>query len=571
MLIRRRKWVIVSIAVAGLLVAALVALASRVPFSSKVMRDKVTETLEAQLDASVELDDLSVRIYPRLHAEGRGLTIRHKRRSDVPPLIRIEQFDVDTDLLGMWRQHVAHVKLSGLVISVPPHDDEEENPRVVSLQGNRTERHGTDDQPGFASRIVIDELEAPQSRLVILRREPDKEPRTWSMHKLRLKHVGLQSAMPFDASLTNAVPPGQIETKGSFGPWNRREPGDTPLDGTFTFDDADLGVFHGISGKLSAKGTFQGSLERISVDGHTETPDFSVTLSGHKVPLTASYHAIVDGTNGNTTLDPVNATFLDTSVVARGGVYDVKGANGRNVVLDVTMDGGRLEDVMRMAVPTPKPPMSGALRLETKLAIPPGDIDVIRKLRLDGRFAIAHGRFTDPTVQRKINELSDKASAKGDDDRVDTVSSDFMGRFKMDRGVLSLPNVTFDVPGAVVELSGRYAMVTETIDFTGNLFMDAKISETQKGWKSIVLKMFDPLFRKNGKTVIPLKINGPRNDPHFGVDVKKVMTRDTPEAPKTTGTSGRGSKPEAQDKEKPAAPAKAAPGAKPTSAPKSDR
>src|SRR5207302_3548230 len=99
--------------------------------------------------------------------------------------------------------------------------------------------------PSFASRIVIDELEAPQSQLVVLRRDPDKGPRIWYMHKLRLQHVGVQSAMPFDASLTNAVPPGQIETKGSFGPWNRSVPGETPLDGRFTFDNADLGVFHG--------------------------------------------------------------------------------------------------------------------------------------------------------------------------------------------------------------------------------------------------------------------------------------------------------------------------------------
>jgi hypothetical protein len=547
MFIRRRKWVIVSIAIAGLLVAALVSLAARVPFSSNVMRAKVVAALEDQLDSSVELDGLSVRLYPRLHAEGRGLTIRHMGRTDVPPLIRIEQFDIDTDLLGMWRQHVAHLKLSGLVISIPPHGDDDNKPRAVSMEGHSVERRTADDQPHYASGIVVDELEAPEAQLKILRGDPDKPTRVWYLHKLRLKQVGLRTAMPFEATLTNAVPPGRIETTGTFGPWQRQIPGRTPLDGAFTFNDADLGVFKGISGKLSAKGTYEGTLERIAVDGRTETPDFSVRESGHTVPLTTSYHAVVDGTNGNTMLDPVNATFLNTSVVARGGVYEVKNRDGREVVLDITMDGGRLEDVMRMAVPTPKPPMTGRLRLQTKFRLPPGDIDVVKKLQLDGRFAIGRGRFTNADVQRKINQLSDKASAKGNDAEVAAVSSDFTGRFKMQRGVLALPSVTFDVPGAVVELAGQYAMQSETIDFAGNLFMDAKLSETQTGWKAMVLKIFDPLVRKNGKTVIPVKISGSRNDPHFGVDVKKVVTRDTP-PPKTVGTAGSQPKPPAEVK-----------------------
>jgi hypothetical protein len=539
MFVRRRKWVIVATTVAVLLIAALISLAARVPFSSNVMRAKVVAALEDQLDSSVELDGLSVRVYPRLHAEGRGLTIRHKGRTDVAPLIRIEQLDIDTDLVGMWRHRVAHVKLAGLVISIPPHGDDQDNARAVSMEGLSAGRHAGDDEPmSYASQIVIDELEAPEAQLRILRREPDKAPRTWYLHKLRLKQVGLHAPMPFEATLTNAVPPGRIETKGTFGPWQRQTPGQTPLDGAFTFEHADLSVFKGIGGTLSAKGTYEGSLERIAVDGHTETPDFTVTASGHKVPLTTSYHAIVDGTNGNTTLDPVNATFLNTSLVARGGVYDVKRVEGRDVVLDISMDNGRLEDVMRLAVPTPKPPMTGALRLQTKFKLPAGDVDVVKKLQLDGRFAISRGRFANPDVQRKINELSDKASAKGNDAQVATVSSDFTGRFKMQHGVLALPTVTFDVPGAVVQLAGQYAMQSETIDFAGNLFMDAKLSETQTGWKAMVLKIFDPLVRKNGKTVIPVKITGSRNDPHFGVDVKKTVTRDTPEAPATVGTAG---------------------------------
>ena len=265
-------------------------------------------------------------------------------------------------------------------------------------------------------------------------------------------------------------------------------------------------------------------VETIDVQGETDTPDFMVNISGHKVPLRTKYRAIVDGTNGDTTIEQIDASFLNTALVARGGVYDVKGVKGRRVALDITMDKARLEDVMMLAVKTPKPPMSGALRLGTKFDLPPGDRDVVDKLRLDGHFAIGGGRFTDADVQRKINEMSVRALGKtGDRQPAPKVASDFSGRFALGNGVLRMERLTFDIPGAVVELKGQYGLQRETLAFTGNLFMDAKVSEATTGWKSVLLKVVDPLFRKNGQTVIPLKINGTRNDPSFGMDIRRVL------------------------------------------------
>jgi hypothetical protein len=340
-----------------------------------------------------------------------------------------------------------------------------------------------------------------------------------------MRRVGLATKMPFDTLLTNAVPPGQIVAAGSFGPWVRTDPGATPLDGRFTFDNADLSVFKGISGILSAKGTFGGSLHRLDVNGQTETPDFMVNLSGHQVPLRTTYRAIVDATNGNTTLDPVSATVLDTGIVAKGGVYEVQGEHGRIVKLDVAIENGRLEDVMRMSVKTPRPPMTGGLNLTTALTIPPGKVDVIDKLQLDGRFAITEGRFTDPGVQAKINDLSRRARGQTSEQpaAMFRVTSDFAGRFRLGNGRLGMSSLTFDVPGAVVSLNGNYALRQETLAFAGELYMDAKISQTVTGFKSLLLKMADPLFRKNGKTVVPLKISGTRNDPQFGLDMQRVL------------------------------------------------
>ena len=163
---------------------------------------------------------------------------------------------------------------------------------------------------------------------------------------------------------------------------------------------------------LSSRGTFGGTLERLDVRGDTETPDFTVAAGRHPVPLKAKYHAIVDGTNGDTILERVDASFLETSLTASGGIIDAPGPEGRTVRLDVNMDSARLEDVLRLAVKAERPPMTGALKLKTSFVLPPGKIDVVKKLKLDGRFSIARAMFTNPDVQTKIAELSARSRGK---------------------------------------------------------------------------------------------------------------------------------------------------------------
>ena len=243
------------------------------------------------------------------------------------------------------------------------------------------------------------------------------------------------------------------------------------------------------------------------------------------MPLNAKYHSLVDGTNGNTILERIDASFLNTSIVAKGAVIDLPGAPGREVSLNVTIDRGRLEDVLKLAVKTPKPPMQGALKLSTRFVLPPGDKDVVEKLRLNGQFSIAGGRFTSDEVQQKINELSRRGRAKAAE-VPQQVASDFKGQFALADGVLSLPNVTFNVPGAAVQLAGQYALRRETLNFKGELMMDAKVSQAAGGGiKGMVLKVLDPIFEKNGRTVIPIKISGTRQAPSFGLDARSLLKK----------------------------------------------
>jgi len=76
----------------------------------------------------------------------------------------------------------------------------------------------------------------------------------------------------------------------------------------------------------------------------------------------------------------------------------------------------------------------------------------------------------------------------------------------------------FSVTGAEVALNGKYGLDKGDLDFHGKLRMKAKLSQTTTGAKSFLLKAFDPFFRKNGQTELPIKITGTKSEPHFGLN-----------------------------------------------------
>jgi hypothetical protein len=82
-------------------------------------------------------------------------------------------------------------------------------------------------------------------------------------------------------------------------------------------------------------------------------------------------------------------------------------------------------------------------------------------------------------------------------------------------------SLTFSVPGAAVELAGRYGLRDEMIGFKGKLKMQATLSQVAGGGvKGFFLKAFDGLFKEKGSgMVLPIKIEGTRKSPKFGLDM----------------------------------------------------
>ena len=305
--------------------------------------------------------------------------------------------------------------------------------------------------------------------------------------------VGLDRPAKFTAQLTNAIPPGEIETKGSFGPWSPDDPGQTPLSAEYTFDKADLGVFKGISGTLSSQGKFGGVLENIEVQGKTSTPDFKVSIGGHPVDLETTFSATVDGTNGDTLLHPVTAHFLNTVIVAQGGVVKSEDKQGKRVALDVTVDQGRIEDLMRLAVKADKPPMTGAIKFRTKFDLPHGPGDLSDRLNLNGKFDVAKAKLPARSGGQDSDPQPQGSRTAGERGAGSSVS-ELKGGFVLDNGVIRFRGLTFSVTGAVVALNGKYGLDKEDLDFHGKLQMQAKLSQTMTGAKCISVESLRSIF-----------------------------------------------------------------------------
>jgi len=200
--------------------------------------------------------------------------------------------------------------------------------------------------------------------------------------------------------------------------------------------------------------------------------------------------------------------------------------------VDVRVDQGRFEDFLRLAVKGPKPQMIGTIQLHSKFELPPGEEDVVTRMRLSGRFNIAKAHFTSDTVQDKIDTLSRRGRGEPGNMEVRNVLSAFGGDFDIGRGVLHLPRFQFHVEGSTLDLGGSYLMHTEALDFIGTLTLDAPLSKTTTGFKSFLLRAIDPLFRtaKAGSS-IPIRIQGTVPNPSFGLDIRRMTHRGGSEKP----------------------------------------
>lgn len=530
------KWFLGALSV--LLVAMGIAVTIAVHHAEPFLRALIVDRLTQRFHARVELDSFHVSLAHGLRAEGKGLRIwppAEVEGLEVPaahgqPLIDLRRFYFRAPLRFAPNKpiHIWTVTLEGLTVTVPA------RPRKAPANAPSTpEATPVLPLPRGAELLHfrIDRVLCKDARVILENANPAKQPMEFDIQTMKVAPVHPSGKMHFEAVLTNPRPKGLITTQGNFGPWVVDDPGHTPLDGRYRFEHADLGAFKGISGILSSTGRYLGTLRNMIVDGETHTPAFALTHFGTAVPLNTTFHARVDGTNGDTWLEPVRATLGGTRLTATGKVVQVLAplngkhgpmhSIGRQIALTVDVEQGQIADFLRLTSHSGEPIMTGDLHMKTTFELPPGTVPVHERMRMHGSFSLHDVLFTNPKLQDRVGSLSLRGQGKTDQAKtaaVTDVRSDMKGEFTMAGGAIDFPNLDYTVPGAQIRLRGVYGLDGGTLAFRGTARLQAPVSKLVGGWKGWLLTPINPFFRRKGAgTVVHVHVRGTRAEPQFGV------------------------------------------------------
>jgi AsmA-like C-terminal region len=524
----RYRWLVW---VAGALVVIVCVLVILVAIKSPFTEGKVAASLEETVRANVSFGKYRMTYFPHPGCVAENVTFtRSGGAKNIPPLVTIQRLEIESHYTDMIVRpgYVALVKVNGLRVQIPP-------------QG--TNAGSPTSPPSESTNVRVGEIVADGAVLEI-GRSGDTPPLKFEMHSLTVRSFAHNSEWSYRVSMKNAEPPGEIISKGKFGPLNLEQLETTPLSGDYKFRQADLSVFDGIAGTLSSTGEFGGKLGEVVVRGALDIPDFEVVRSKHKVHLTSRFNANVNGTNGDVFLKQVETSFLQTSVATSGSVASKAGQDGKTTSVDVEVSNGRIQDLLVLLAATKHAPMNGTTSFKAHVTILPLGRPFLKELLIHGDFGVEEAAFRKPSRQEQVDELSERArgekkgkdkdkdqskeqskpdsNAKADpgSDDPENIVMNLRGHLELREGVAKFSELTFNVPGASARMNGTYNLENEQIDFHGTLKTEAEISQDTTGIKSALLKPLNPLFkRKKAGADIPVKMTGTYHDPKFGFDV----------------------------------------------------
>jgi hypothetical protein len=239
-------------------------------------------------------------------------------------------------------------------------------------------------------------------------------------------------------------------------------------------------------------------------------------------------------------LNEIDTSFLQTVVGGQGSIASKSGQKGKTTSLELEVNKGRVQDLLRLFVTANRPPMNGQTRLKAHVLIPPEGRPFLKELILQGDFGIDEAALTKPITQTRVDELSERArgekkdkdkdkdknedenktASESDADDPENVVLNLRGHVEVRDGVAKFSDLSLSAPGASARMSGSYYLLNQRIDLHGTLKTEARLSQETRGIKSALLKPFDPLFKgKKAGAEIPVKVTGTYQNPQFGFDV----------------------------------------------------
>jgi hypothetical protein len=468
-------------------------------------REGITHALEGSSAQTVEIESFR-RLYFPPGCVAERVRFLHAGKT----VMTAEEIAIRGKLTTVFStpKQIAEVRVTGLKVRIPPaNHGNHPHPQIPLNMGQ-----GKDS-------VTIHRVTADGTVLEFLPDQTEEKPFRLEIRKLEVTDIAPGTPMSYRAILLNTVPPGEIQSEGKFGPWLPEDPGSTPVAGTFRYDRVNLGVFHGISGKLEAAGDFRGILRSIRTKGTTDVPAFRVE-GGQPVHLQTRFNATVNGLNGDTLLESVTAKFRRTELAIHGPIAGKPGQEGKTAKFDVAIRTGRIDDLMHMFGSDPRPPMSGAVNLKAKVTWPPGPAKFLQKILMEIDFAITGGTFASPSTQGSLDRLSASALGHADNDnRLPTAISELKGHASVKNGIGTFTPLEFDFPQSHAALSGSYYLLSKEVRLSGTLYTQGKLSKTTSGVKALMVRVITPLLKKKDSVrIVPFKITGPSKDATVSID-----------------------------------------------------
>jgi len=479
------------VALLVLIVTAAITLHHFWPFTEGAVKRELGEAASATVSFAKFHDSY---FPPGCVAEG---AVFH-RKAGGEPFIAIRRLTIRSNFFDLLHHHISLVRAEGAEV----------NWQKAESSAASTSR------PTVVDRLVADDavLEIP--------RKPSEDPLRFVFHQFEVKNLQGSGQSSFAATLENPLPHGMLRVSGHFGPWNNSAPEKTALDGDYSLDRADMGVFHSIAGLLSSKGQFSGVFDNLDVQGQTSMPELTVASTHHGLPLETDFFARIDGTNGNVILPSVKAKFGRDQLNVHGSIARDQGGK-RVASLDIQCERGRIEDTFFPFIHSPKAALAGDVKFRMHVTIPPGKENFDEKIGLASTFDIEGARFTHEKTQVELSKISEAPNQ----DRPDpTAPASIQGQVSVENGVARFSELILEDQSARAKLHGTFGLVDERVNLHGELKTAASLTKTTHGIKAVFAKVIEPFFKKRPhETVVPVKIGGSYKDPQFGLDLSPKM------------------------------------------------
>jgi hypothetical protein len=511
---QRFRWILLAVSICAVVFLGI--MAAKWPFT----REAMTKRLERASSAKVEMRGFHSTYFPFPGCVADDVVFRQKtsapgqRPGD--PIITIRKLTIESTFAGLLSKpgRIRRIIADGLRIQLPPG-----GANVHSEVGSNSDQ------------TIIEELQADNALLELATGHTGGNKLVFQIHHALFHDIGNRSAVPFQVSLHLPVPPGEVESSGSIGPW-KDEKGtvrSTAVSGKYVLNQANLGVFKALGGMVFSRGEFSGNLEKLNVAGMTDSPDFEVKESGHKFHLSTQFRGLLDMENGDLVLPSLEARLGNTNLLAHGSVS----GKPKTVTLDVTHGQGEIQDLILLFSNAKASPMLGPVVFQTQIVLPSEHRPFKERVRLTGNFNINRARFTSTNTQKDVDQLSERAEGKKDKEKdydqdddengFEQVMTDLKGNVVMKDGVATFSPVSFAVPGADADMKGTYSLLTKRVDMRGKMRMLATVSQASTGAKSIFLKVLDPFYKKKKKGAgaeVPIRMTGTYGHTHFTAGLK---------------------------------------------------